>query len=102
MKTLVKADIVKALAKQHALPQELSKAMVQDVFDAMSLSLEQGQAVKLSGFGNFVLLDKPSRPGQNLSSGESTTVAARRVVTFRPGNRLKQQVGLGSRSTEGR
>ena len=55
-------------------------------------SLEQGKAVKISGFGNFELRDKTSRPGRNPKTGEEIPITARRVVTFRSGQKLKARV----------
>jgi len=54
--------------------------------------LEQGHCVKLSGFGNFILRDKTARPGRNPKTGEMIPVTARRVVTFKPGSKLKKAV----------
>jgi len=58
--------------------------------------LENGQQVKLSGFGNFDLRDKNQRPGRNPKTGEEIPISARRVVTFRPGQKLKAKVDLYS------
>ena len=54
--------------------------------------LEQGESVKLSGFGNFQLRDKPQRPGRNPKTGEEIPITARRVVTFHPSQKLKTMV----------
>ena len=78
----------------------LSKNMMADVLcDELNLSraeiktaLESGENVKLSGFGNFILRDKPERPGRNPKTGEVVPILARRVVTFKPGLKLKTQV----------
>ena len=51
-----------------------------------------GEEVKLSGFGNFELLDKKARPGRNPKTGEDVTISARRVVTFRAGNKLRKKI----------
>ena len=58
----------------------------------MRASLAVGEQIKLSGFGNFDLRDKNERPGRNPSTGEETLITARRVVTFRPGQKLKARV----------
>jgi integration host factor subunit alpha len=55
-------------------------------------SLEVGEQIKLSGFGNFDLRDKKERPGRNPKTGEEIPISARRVVTFRPGQKLKARV----------
>ena len=58
----------------------------------MSTALESGNQVKISGFGNFDLRDKSERPGRNPKTAEEIPISARRVVTFRPGQKLKQRV----------
>ncbi|VEH66887.1 integration host factor subunit alpha [Rodentibacter pneumotropicus] len=63
-----------------------------DFFEEIRLSLESGCDVKLSGFGNFELRDKASRPGRNPKTGESVPVSARRVVAFKPGQKLRMRV----------
>jgi len=64
-------------------------------FDEIKSTLEAGQQVKLSGFGNFDLRDKVARPGRNPKTGEEIPVLARRVVTFRAGDKLKASVESG-------
>jgi len=66
--------------------------MVEAFFDEVSSSLINNEQVKLSGFGNFDLRDKRSRPGRNPKTGEEVAISARRVVTFRPGQKLKDRV----------
>ncbi len=61
-------------------------------FQELVASLAVGEPVKLSGFGNFYLRDKNERPGRNPRTGEKIPVAARRVVTFRPGKKLQARV----------
>jgi integration host factor subunit alpha len=61
-------------------------------FEEIRASLENGRQVKLSGFGNFDLRDKKQRPGRNPKTGEEIPISARRVVTFRPGQKLKARV----------
>ena len=56
------------------------------------VTMEEGEEVKLSGFGNFILRDKNQRPGRNPKTGEEIPITARRVVTFRPGQKLKSRV----------
>jgi integration host factor subunit alpha len=61
-------------------------------FDEITNALENNQQVKMSGFGNFDLRSKRSRPGRNPKTGEEIPITARRVVTFRPGQKLKTRV----------
>lgn len=100
--TLTKADMVEHLYEQLGLNKREAKDLVEMFFEEVRLALGQGQNVKLSGFGNFMLRDKTQRPGRNPKTGEDIPVDARRVVTFRPGQKLKQRVEAyaGSANTE--
>ncbi|HHV6959197.1 TPA: integration host factor subunit alpha, partial [Haemophilus influenzae] len=69
-----------------------TKNVVENFLEEIRLSLESGQDVKLSGFGNFELRDKSSRPGRNPKTGDVVPVSARRVVTFKPGQKLRARV----------
>lgn len=69
-----------------------AKEMVEDFFDEIRNSLSSNDQVKMSGFGNFDLRDKKQRPGRNPKTGEEIPISARRVVTFRPGQKLKARV----------
>ena len=69
-----------------------AKEMVEGFFEEIRNSLSSNQQVKLSGFGNFDLRDKKQRPGRNPKTGEEIPISARRVVTFRPGQKLKARV----------
>ncbi|MFZ1567418.1 MAG: integration host factor subunit alpha [Thiolinea sp.] len=102
MTTLTKADMVEHLYEELGLNKREAKDLVEMFFEEVRLALGQGQNVKLSGFGNFVLRDKTQRPGRNPKTGEDIPVDARRVVTFRPGQKLKQRVEAyaGSADTE--
>ena len=69
-----------------------AKDMVESFFDEVRAALENGRGVKLSGFGNFQLRDKPQRPGRNPKTGEEIPISARRVVTFHASQKLKSMV----------
>ena len=90
--TLTKAELAELLFQRVGLNKREAKDMVEVFFEEIALSLQRGDAVKLSGFGNFQLLDKPSRPGRNPKTGEQIPITARRVVTFHASQKLKQQV----------
>ena len=94
MVTLTKADMVEHLYEELGLNKRESKDLVEMFFEEIRVSLGKGQNVKLSGFGNFMLRDKTQRPGRNPKTGEEIPVEARRVVTFRPGQKLKQRVEI--------
>ena len=81
-----------ALCNAVDLTKPDAKDIVEQFFEEIRFALESGQHVKLSGFGNFTLRDKPQRPGRNPKTGEEIPVAARRVVTFKPGLKLKTKI----------
>jgi integration host factor subunit alpha len=89
---LTKADMAEKLFEELGLNKREAKELVEIFFEELRNALESGDAVKLSGFGNFVLRDKNQRPGRNPKTGEEIPITARRVVTFRPGQKLKAKV----------
>jgi integration host factor subunit alpha len=89
---LTKADMAERLFEELGLNKREAKEMVELFFEEIRLALEAGQQVKLSGFGNFDLREKKQRPGRNPKTGEEIPISARRVVTFRPGQKLKARV----------
>jgi len=89
---LTKADMAESLFDELGLNKRESKEMVEMFYEAIRVALEKGDQVKLSGFGNFDLREKKQRPGRNPKTGEEIPISARRVVTFRPGQKLKARV----------
>ena len=89
---LTKADIAESLYEELGLNKREARELVELYFDELKSALSQGKQVKLSGFGNFDLRDKRQRPGRNPKTGEEIPISARRVVTFRPGQKLKARV----------
>lgn len=89
---LTKADFSEKLFEELGLNKREAKDMVEFFFEEVKGSLEKGEQVKLSGFGKFELRDKSSRPGRNPKTGEEIPITARRVVTFRSGQKLKARV----------
>lgn len=89
---LTKAEISERLFNELGLNKREAKEIVELFFEEIRGALESGNQVKLSGFGNFDLRDKNSRPGRNPKTGEEIPITARRVVTFRPGQKLKARV----------
>ena len=87
--TLTKAELAEMLFDQVGLNKREAKDMVETFFDEIRGALERGESVKLSGFGNFQLRDKPQRPGRNPKTGEEIPISARRVVTFHASQKLK-------------
>jgi len=95
--TLTKAELAELLFEQVGLNKREAKDMVETFFDEIRNALERGESVKLSGFGNFQLRDKPQRPGRNPKTGEEIPITARRVVTFHASQKLKGMVDAASR-----
>ena len=89
---LTKADIAEHLFTQLGMSKREAKDMVEAFFEEIRQALERGEQVKISGFGNFDLREKNQRPGRNPKTGEDIPITARRVVTFRPGQKLKSRV----------
>ena len=94
MVALTKADLSEHLNDVVGLNKREAKEMVEILFDELSASLIAGDSVRLSGFGNFELRDKNERPGRNPKTGDEVPVSARRVVTFRAGQKLRAQVEI--------
>ncbi|MGL5536669.1 MAG: integration host factor subunit alpha [Aeromonas veronii] len=89
---LTKADIAEHLFTQLGMSKREAKDMVEAFFEEIRQALERGEQVKISGFGNFDLRETNQRPGRNPKTGEDIPISARRVVTFRPGQKLKARV----------
>jgi integration host factor subunit alpha len=89
---LTKADMAEKLFDELGLNKREAKEMVEMFFEEIRSALGDGSQVKLSGFGNFDLREKKQRPGRNPKTGEEIPISARRVVTFRPGQKLKARV----------
>ncbi len=89
---LTKAVMVESLFKELGSDKREAHDLVDLFFQEMKASLAVGEQVKLSGFGNFELRDKNERPGRNPKTGEKVLITARRVVTFRPGQKLQSRV----------
>ena len=97
---LTKAEIAENLFNEVGLNKREAKDLVEVFFEEIRGSLERGEPVKLSGFGNFNLRDKTERPGRNPKTGEEIPISARRVVTFRAGHKLKSRVEKNVRPEE--
>lgn len=92
--TLTKAELGELLFAQVGLNKREAKEMVEAFFEEIRTVLELGDTVKLSGFGNFLVRDKASRPGRNPKTGEVVPISARRVVSFHASQKLKEQVEM--------
>ena len=92
MAALTKAEMAETLYLELGINKREAKDIVDLFFEEIRASLEANEEVKLSGFGNFELRDKRQRPGRNPKTGEDVPISARRVVTFKPGQKLKARV----------
>jgi integration host factor subunit alpha len=90
---LTKADLAEQMFGELGLNKREAKDMIELFFEEIKDALEQGEPVKISGFGKFGLRDKVGRPGRNPKTGEEIPITARRVVTFRAGQKLKAHLG---------
>lgn len=96
MQTLTKAELAEMLFDRVGLNKREAKDIVETFFEQIRDALVKGDPVKLSGFGNFQVRDKPARPGRNPKTGEVIPIAARRVVTFHASQKLKGAVEADS------
>ncbi len=93
---LTKAEVAEHLFEKVGLSKRDAKDMVEIFFEEIRETLESGDQVKLSGFGNFDLRLHSERPGRNPKTGDNIPISARKVVTFRPGQKLKSHVEDGN------
>ncbi|MGA8259252.1 MAG: integration host factor subunit alpha [Arenicellales bacterium] len=89
---VTKADLADTLFNELGLNKREAKEFVELFFEKIREALEAGDSVKLSGFGNFGVREKNSRPGRNPKTGEEIPISARRVVTFKASQKLKDRV----------
>ena len=89
---LTKAELADLLFENVGLNKREAKDMVEFFYEEVRIALQNNESVKLSGFGNFQLREKPQRPGRNPKTGEEIPITARRVVTFHASQKLKTLV----------
>ncbi|MBF0301148.1 MAG: integration host factor subunit alpha [Oligoflexia bacterium] len=90
--TLTKSDIANRLYKEAGLSRKEAQNLVDQLFKIIKETLGRGEKIKISGFGNFIIRDKGTRIGRNPQTGGTLEIAARRVLTFRPSNVLKDDI----------
>ncbi len=93
---MTKADIIEHVYEQVGFSKKESAEVVELVFDTIKRTLEGGERIKISGFGNFIVRDKKSRIGRNPQTGQEIEISARRVLTFRPSQVLKSDLNRPS------
>lgn len=86
---MTKADIIESVYNKVGFSKKESADIVEMVFTTMKATLESGEKIKISGFGNFIVREKKARIGRNPQTGEEIEISARRVLTFRPSQVLK-------------
>ena len=90
--TITKDSLVEMVHNEVGLNKREAKELIECFFEQIKKSLEDGNDIKFSGFGNFILRNKSSRPGRNPKTGEEVTISERRVVTFKSGLKLKSKL----------
>lgn len=94
-KTLTRADLAEVIYQKVGLSRSESASLVEFIIEEVLSSLERGEEVKISSFGNFMVRDKRARIGRNPKTGEEVTITPRRVLSFRPSQVMKQRVDAG-------
>ncbi|MFZ4857707.1 MAG: integration host factor subunit alpha [Desulfuromonadaceae bacterium] len=89
---MTKADIFEKVQESIGMTRKESAEMVEAVFAIMKSTLESGENLKISGFGNFIVKQKADRRGRNPQTGEALTIEARRILTFKPSNLLRDAI----------
>lgn len=89
---MTKADIVENIYERVGISKKETATVVQTIFDTIKETLEDEENVKISGFGNFVIRKKRARRGRNPQTGEEIEISARKVITFKPSNVLKDLI----------
>ena len=90
--TVTKMELANILFDKLGLNKREAKEFVELFFEEIRTALESGDSVKFSGFGSFSVRDKPRRPGRNPKTGEEVSVSARRVVTYKASQKIKDRV----------
>ena len=89
---MTKADMVEKIYEKIGFSKKESAELVETVFDIIKTTLEQGEKIKIAGFGNFVIKEKADRRGRNPQTGDEITITARKILTFKPSQVLKASI----------
>jgi integration host factor subunit alpha len=89
---MTKADIIENIYEKVGLSKEESARIVELVLEIMKDTLEKGEKIKISGFGNFIVRQKRTRRGRNPQTGEEIEISARKVLTFKSSPILKKSL----------
>ena len=90
--TMTKSDIVERIYERVGFSKKDASEVVESIFELIKTRLEQGQKVKISGFGNFVVHQKRPRKGRNPQTGEEIVISGRKVLTFKASPVLKKSM----------
>ncbi len=93
---MTKSDIVERIYEKVGFSKKESAELVETVFDLIKSTLEEGDKIKIAGFGNFVVKEKADRRGRNPQTGEEITIVARKILTFKPSQVLKAAINVQS------
>ncbi len=97
---MTKADIVERIHQKIGFSKKESSEMVESVFSILKNTLESGEKIKIAGFGNFVVKQKADRRGRNPQTGDTITIAARRILTFKPSQVLKNSINTPTKEAK--
>jgi len=93
---MTKADLIESINLKTGFSKKDSAEIVETVFDLIKTTLEDGEKIKIAGFGNFVVKEKSTRRGRNPQTGDEIEISARRILTFKPSQVLKNAINNGS------
>lgn len=89
---MTKADLVENIYQKTGFSKKESAEIVETVFDLIKSTLEEGEKIKIAGFGNFVVKEKATRRGRNPQTGDEIKISSRRILTFKPSQVLKNSI----------
>ncbi len=89
---MTKADLVENIYQKTGFSKKDSADIVETVFDLIKTTLEEGEKIKIAGFGNFVVKEKATRRGRNPQTGDEIKISSRRILTFKPSQVLKNSI----------
>lgn len=89
---MTKVDIISSVYEKVGFSKKEAVRVVENIFEIMKEALERGEKIKISGFGNFVVRNKRTRRGRNPQTGDDIEISARRILTFKPSQVLKNEL----------
>ncbi|MBW7956968.1 MAG: integration host factor subunit alpha [Deltaproteobacteria bacterium] len=93
---MTKADIVEIVFEKVGFSKKDVSTVIEEIFETIKTTLESGEKVKISGFGNFTIRQKRARRGRNPQTGSEITIEERRVMTFKASQLLKKAINQGA------